>query len=90
MKVTPSNVVGTVLPAFNKTRLSGVELTDLNVQVSEADPTSHVMVSAFVIQSKVGQPAAAQFPAKPVYGVVVGVNLMVSPTAALLYAAATF
>ncbi len=60
------------------------------VQLPEAVPTAQMIETAFVRQSEVGTELALPVHNAPVYAVLDGVRLIVSPTAALLYAVNKF
>ena len=61
-----------------------------NVQLPDAVPTAQRIETALVMQSEVGSLFALPVHDAPVYAVVDGVRLIVSPTAALLYVANKF
>ena len=65
-------------------------LSPSKVQLPEAVLTAQRMETALVIQSDVGFALALPVHDAPVYAVFDGVRLIVSPTAALLYAANKF
>ncbi len=85
------NTVVVLVPVCTKTtRLPFVPvLRPSNVQLPEAVPTAQMIETALVIQSELASHPLGSH-AAPVYAVVDGVKLIVSPTAALLYVANKF
>ena len=81
-----------LVPVCTKTtRLPFVPvLSPSKVQLPEAVPTAQRIETALVIQSDVGLTLALPVHDAPVYAVLDGVRLIVSPTAALLYVANKF
>ena len=65
-------------------------LSPSKVQLPEALPTAQKIETAFVMQSDVAPLTPLPVHDAPVYAVLDGVRLIVSPTAALLYAANKF
>ena len=75
----------------NTTRLPFVPvLSPSKVQLPDAVSTAQRIETDFVMQSEVGAELALPVHDAPVYAVLDGVRLIVSPTAALLYAANKF
>ena len=64
--------------------------TPSKVQVPVAVPTAHAIVTALVMHSDVAALLELPVHDAPVYAVVEGVRFMMSPTAALVYAANKF
>ena len=81
-----------LVPVCTKTtRLPFVPvLSPSNVQLPEAVPTAQKIETALVMQREVAPQLPPGSHAVPVYAVFDGVRLIVSPTAALLYAANKF
>ena len=86
------NTVVVLVPVSTiTTRLPFVPvLSPSNVQLPEAVPTAQRIETALVMQSDEGALLAVPVHAAPVYAVLDGVRLIVSPTAALLYVANKF
>ena len=89
MNVICWNVVVVVVPVSTMTTLLPLlpVFKPSNVQLPEAVPTSHAIFTAFFMHSDVASPTTVPVHDAPVYAVADGVRVMVSPTAALLYAA---
>ena len=88
VNVMSRNDVVVVLPVSTMT--TRLALTPSNVQVPVAVPTAHEIVIALVMHSDVASELELPVHDAPVYAVADGVREMVSPTAALLYAANKF
>ena len=83
------NIVVVVVPVSTiTTRLPFVPVfRPSKVQLSEPEPTAHAIVTALVMHSDVGAVFELPVHDDPVYAIADGVRKIVSPTAALLYAA---
>ncbi len=81
--LVPDSTITTRLPFVPVLRPS-------NVQLPDAVPTAQRMETALAIQSDVGLGFPPPVHDAPVYAMLDGVRLIVSPTAALLYAANKF
>ena len=84
VNVIPSRVVVVLDPL--ETLVTRLAFRPSNVHVSDPAPTTHFMVSGFVMHSDDGVGLVFAKHSIPVKGMADGVNKMVLPTAALLYA----
>ena len=92
MNVICWNAVTVLVPvSTNKLRLPFVPvLSPSKVQLPEAVPIAHRIETALVMHSEAAPVQFGLVHDAPVYAVLDGVRLIVSPTAALLYAANKF